>query len=862
MTQSVLEVRLAIVAHGYIPIPVIGKRPPFKQWQKVTAVSRSILEEWDHNWASASNTGILTRLTPTLDLDILSEPAAMAAEKLVRERYEVDGCILVRIGRAPKRAIPFRTSQPFKKLTTNFIAPANADAEKIEFLGDGQQFVAHGVHPDTQKNYIWIDGDPTTIASDDLPEISAAAAQDLQNDIARLLVRDFGYVVSNTQGNGGAPTARARTARKNPVRDAAWAQAALDAECAAIASAQRGSRNAQLNLGAFSVFQIVWGNAGLLDEEEVRRRFFEAAEACGLVADDGAESVWRTIASGAEGAKTQPRVRPLAKLEQPASATGGATASGGLGLARAAASTHANAGAAPAPGMRLVIQLIDGERHRIVDEAEEALIAAGGFDIYQRDAVMVRPVMHKLPAAPRHGTKRATVIWRLMRVKPLYLIEMLGRCACFQSYDRRRRDWVDKDCPNVIGETLLAREGVWRVPVLLGVVHIPQLRADGTLLTTPGYDPQTQLLFKPDGEHFPDIPDQPSKADAARALETVKGLIATFPFTGEVDRAVALSLLLTGVCRRTLDFAPLHAITAPAAGTGKSLLVDLVAILLTGEPAPVISSEIDTAEFEKRFGAALMSGDPIISFDNCVKTLDHALLCSAVTQTRLSIRVLGFSENRNVTNTALLTMTGNNLVLAGDMPRRSVLCEMDAKMERPELRVFPTNIQAEFRKRRGELVVACLIILRAYQLSGEILNKPALGNFEMWSHWVRDALIWLGAADPCDSVEVIHIGNPDRQKHEAVVLAWCDHFGLNTIVTGRELIEASAPGQFLLQQPASSQRLFDALLAVAEDQRRHGSISTDRLGRWLNKVAGKYEQRMRIVRAGTRHGYPLWQLSS
>ena len=74
-----------------------------------------------------------------------------------------------------------------------------------------------------------------------------------------------------------------------------------------------------------------------------------------------------------------------------------------------------------------MIQMVDGERHHIVDEAEEALIAAGGFDIYQRDAIMMRPVMSKLPAANRHGIKRTTVVWRLMRVKPLYLIEMLGR---------------------------------------------------------------------------------------------------------------------------------------------------------------------------------------------------------------------------------------------------------------------------------------------------------------------------------------------------------------------------------------------------------------------------------------------------
>ena len=42
----------------------------------------------------------------------------------------------------------------------------------------------------------------------------------------------------------------------------------------------------------------------------------------------------------------------------------------------------------------------------------------------------------------------------------------------------------------------------------------------------------------------------------------------------------------------------------------------------------------------------------------------------------------------------------------------------------------------------------------------------------------------------------------------------------------------------------------------------HGSISTDRLGRWLNKVNGRFEQKLRIARTGTRHGTPLWQLLS
>ena len=59
---TVLEVRQALVDHGYVPIPVIGKTPPFKSWQKVENVSRAMLEAWGRNWPRATNTGILDQV--------------------------------------------------------------------------------------------------------------------------------------------------------------------------------------------------------------------------------------------------------------------------------------------------------------------------------------------------------------------------------------------------------------------------------------------------------------------------------------------------------------------------------------------------------------------------------------------------------------------------------------------------------------------------------------------------------------------------------------------------------------------------------------------------------------------------------
>ena len=73
----------------------------------------------------------------TVEIDLLCEPAVIGAENMVRERFDGLGSILRRIGRPPKRAIPFRTKDPFKKLTTLFTATNGADPEKIEFLADG-----------------------------------------------------------------------------------------------------------------------------------------------------------------------------------------------------------------------------------------------------------------------------------------------------------------------------------------------------------------------------------------------------------------------------------------------------------------------------------------------------------------------------------------------------------------------------------------------------------------------------------------------------------------------------------------------------------------------------------------------------
>src|SRR5262245_8535424 len=122
MIAALIERRMKLRARGYLPLPLFGKAPPLKMWQELTVISREMIEMWSKVWPNAINTGVLTRYTPTLDLDILNEEAVRACEMLIDHYFEDRGRVLIRIGKPPKRAILFRTNAPFKKFTLNLTA--------------------------------------------------------------------------------------------------------------------------------------------------------------------------------------------------------------------------------------------------------------------------------------------------------------------------------------------------------------------------------------------------------------------------------------------------------------------------------------------------------------------------------------------------------------------------------------------------------------------------------------------------------------------------------------------------------------------------------------------------------------------
>jgi putative DNA primase/helicase len=499
------------------------------------------------------------------------------------------------------------------------------------------------------------------------------------------------------------------------------------------------------------------------------------------------------------------------------------------------------------------IKIVGGDLANMVDQAEQALIDAD-LGYYQAGGRIVRTGF--IPGAKVGDMHNGRV--RIFDVSEAELIEVLTSVADWMKPAKDGE--VRVNCPTIVAETYMARGGKWKLPPLTGVCDMPTIRPDGSLLSVKGYDTSTGLLYSPVNTAAPVIVQSPTKADALAALTKLSGVLSGFPFLTDADKAVAFSGMITSVCRMALSSAPMHAASAPAAGSGKSFLIDVTSVLRTGREAAPIAQGKTAEEFEKRLGAILLEGDGCVAIDNCETPLGGEFLCQALTQPSLKVRPLGKSAMIEVSTAALFTATGNNLTFIGDMGRRVLLCQLDPGVERPELRQFAFDPVQLVKDSRGEFVAAALTILRAYHVAGRPFQVAPLGSFADWSNLVRSALIWLGCADPCDTMDKVRKADPELAQIKLMMTQWDIVVGAKSVTTGQltalatEMVGVSAGS---IVKKFKHPEFRDALLASAGDGQ---NINGRRLGNWLSKHKDRVVGHKKFISAGTRGGQVVWRL--
>jgi hypothetical protein len=493
-----------------------------------------------------------------------------------------------------------------------------------------------------------------------------------------------------------------------------------------------------------------------------------------------------------------------------------------------------------------VITITKGLLHEAADAGIAALMRAGR-DIYQRSGQLVRPAM--IPARASDGARLLTP--GIVPVTEPFLRRELGMVARWERFTSEG-DPVRYDPPPAVVAQIMSMSGHWPFHALIATISTPTLRPDGTLLAKEGYDAATGLMLL-GAPTMPPIAERPTKSDALAALATLKGLLREFPFTSDASRSVGLSMLITPVVRAACGNAvPLHTITAPEAGTGKSYLADLAALISIGSRCPAMTYVTKDNELEKRLGGLLISGASIVSIDNanwCV--LDSDFLCQAIERPLVAVRVLGTSEVLRIPNAVLITANGNNMRVGYDLTRRAIRSEMDANKEDPLSRTFKFDPAAMIMHDRGTFVAACLTFVRAYIAAGRPERLPPMPSFEGWSDTVRSALAWVGEEDPVSTNSAARDEDPGRQQLAAMLAFWpTDQTKYSTAELLKRGTETLSDGDLAWPEFAT------ALQAVATDKR--GRLSAEVLGKWLRDNKGRQAGGRKLVRDGTPTR-PAWK---
>lgn len=510
------------------------------------------------------------------------------------------------------------------------------------------------------------------------------------------------------------------------------------------------------------------------------------------------------------------------------------------------------------PEDMILIKLVNGLLDKTATQGELALIKSG-MPIYQRGRSLVRPIKSEVAAS----RGRTTIVAGLANFTATALTDKLCQCAHWQKFDGRSKEWLRIDPPDKIAATILSRVGEWRFPQVAGVVTTPTLRPDGSLLTAPGYDAATRLYHEldPTLDLSGHVPCRPKKADAERALADLQYLLSNFPTVSEVDASVALSALISPCVRGAVSVMPMHAFRASTAGTGKTYLVDVASAIATGRPCPVATVAKSEEETEKRLGGLLLAAFPLICLDNVNGELGGDLLCQAIERPLVQIRPLGTSEIIEIESRATIFATGNALRVRGDMTRRSLICNLDAGVERPELRQFDFDPVEAVLSDRARYVGACLTIVLAHISAGFPGAAAPLASFADWSRYVRSAVLWLGCSDPCASMEQAREDDPELSELIDFIEAWDAEIGVSYAPTTAEVIrmvgerwadEDDAVGEWKFP------RMREVLTSIGSGR---SGIDPVKVAGFCRSREGRIVRNRKLRRAGKGHaGAVRWQL--
>jgi hypothetical protein len=498
------------------------------------------------------------------------------------------------------------------------------------------------------------------------------------------------------------------------------------------------------------------------------------------------------------------------------------------------------------PGLPSIL-IDDVQLSDLTDQALASMIQANTPPAVFVRAGSVSRVMRDENSVPKIETfDRVRMRCRLSEVANFFTLRK-GEGGCYEQ--------VGTNPPLSLAENVLAQT-TWNLPPLAGIARAPILRHDGTICTQPGYDPPSRLMYCPDPDlKLTPIPEYPDSNEVQACVDILLDVISDFPFADEPSQANALAILFSLLMRPVITgHVPLAIVDAPMQGTGKTLLVTALGTIAVGNvSSESIPSKENDDEWRKKITSILLAASPFVLLDNIPDntTIDSPSLAAALTTEEWSDRLLGRNNAIRLPSRVVWAATGNNLRVAGDIPRRSYSIRLDANAERPWERTgFKIKgLERHIRAKRGDLLSAALTVVRAWYTNGKPkADVPTLGSFDEWAEKVGSVLAFAGIDGFLGNLEQTQVvQDEDTQQWTAFFDAWWEEFNSQPVIVDylcQRLIEDDVHGAH------TARALPDALLVHLDVHGVRAGALRRSLGRHLSRLAGRIFNGHKLLNAG------------
>ena len=446
----------------------------------------------------------------------------------------------------------------------------------------------------------------------------------------------------------------------------------------------------------------------------------------------------------------------------------------------------------------------------------------------------------------------------------LSILSVFDRSFRFEIFVKSEKKYVPTDPPKDLA-------------LLFHAAFVPGFRPITAIITAPIIDPKTQRLISVSGYDAatgiyasmpPDVCpviEQPTLADIEDALTLLWHCVSEFPYVESVDETVMLTAMLTAVLRPLLPTAPGFALDSPVQASGKTMLTMVLAALSGSKPtmSPWPGSRGE-AEVNKAVFTKLLEGSGVIIFDNVLGEVDSPSLATVTTTETYNDRIMKEHRSGTVPTNALFLLSGNNIKLKGDLPRRFLKCRIDPKIEKPHQRIFAFHPVTWVQTHRQQMVSSALTLIKGYFAAAitSRLGSGRAGSFDVWDDCIRQTVCWLadlqqrkllssgktagGRAFPClvDPMNAINDAiedDPTLMQLRRLQSAWAAQVGTGyaTKTTLKKLIQAHGAGMSnftpgsVTSTESETPSLREVLAEIAGNSFT-GDISAKKLGGYLS----------------------------